>query len=109
MPDMNGFEVSLHIRETFPDWITIIFLSSHEEPEMIAKAIEAEKIQEALYFLDYPHAYSSVVNGVTVSRVVFALQPTGKDKVADLYATADRALYTSKSLGRNTYTVVNAC
>ncbi|MET2973271.1 diguanylate cyclase, partial [Vibrio harveyi] len=27
--------------ETFPDWIPIIFLSSHEEPEMIAKAIEA--------------------------------------------------------------------
>ena len=40
MPDMNGFEVSLHIRETFPDWIPIIFLSSHEEPEMIAKAIQ---------------------------------------------------------------------
>ena len=258
MPDMNGFEVSLHIRETFPDWIPIIFLSSHEEPEMIAKAIaaggddylfkpvdklvltsklmamqriahmrrelkqataqleemnsllqaqanedsltklynrryidqkletmiawhgrhhmpmalilldvdffkpfndnyghiegdrclqaiaiqlkatfcrsgeyvgryggeefvillnstdaqtaerEAERIQEALYFLDYPHAYSSVASRVTVSQGVFALQPTGKDKVADLYATADRALYTSKSLGRNTYTVVNA-
>ncbi len=257
MPDMNGFEVSLHIRETFPDWIPIIFLSSHEEPEMIAKAIqaggddylikpvdklvlnsklmamqriahmrrelkqatakleevnsllqqqanedgltklyncryidqkletmiawherhhmpmalilldvdffkpfndncghiegdrclqaianqlqatfcrsgeyvgryggeefvillnstdaqtaerEAERIQEALYFLDYPHAYSSVANRVTLSQGVFALQPTGKDKVADLYATADRALYRSKSLGRNTYTVVN--
>ena len=69
---------------------------------------EAERIHEALYFLDYPHAYSSVANRVTVSQGVFALQPTGKDKVADLYATADRALYTSKSLGRNTYTVVNA-
>ncbi|MGR5132664.1 GGDEF domain-containing response regulator [Vibrio alfacsensis] len=41
MPNMNGFEVSLYIRNAFPDWIPIIFLSSHEEPEMIAKAIEA--------------------------------------------------------------------
>ncbi|EGQ8413919.1 diguanylate cyclase [Vibrio parahaemolyticus] len=258
MPEMNGFEVSLHVRETFPDWIPIIFLSSHEEPEMIAKAIdaggddylikpvdklvlnskliamqriahmrrelkqataqleqvnqlltqqanedgltklfnrryidqkldsmvawhgrhhmpmamilldvdffkpfndnyghiegdrclqaianqlkatfcrsgeyvgryggeefvvllsstdaqtaerEAERIQEAMYFLDYQHEFSSVANRVTVSQGVFVFQPTGKEDQADLYATADRALYTSKSLGRNTYTMVNA-
>ncbi|EGQ8144200.1 diguanylate cyclase [Vibrio parahaemolyticus] len=258
MPVMNGFEVSLHVRETFPDWIPIIFLSSHEEPEMIAKAIdaggddylikpvdklvlnskliamqriahmrrelkqataqleqvnqlltqqanedgltklfnrryidqkldsmvawhgrhhmpmamilldvdffkpfndnyghiegdrclqaianqlkatfcrsgeyvgryggeefvvllsstdaqtaerEAERIQEAMYFLDYQHEFSSVANRVTVSQGVFVFQPTGKENQADLYATADRALYTSKSLGRNTYTMVNA-
>lgn len=41
MPDMNGFEVSQEIRSRFPDWIPIIFLSGHEEPAMIAKAIEA--------------------------------------------------------------------
>ncbi|EGQ8734886.1 diguanylate cyclase [Vibrio parahaemolyticus 49] len=258
MPEMNGFEVSLHVRETFPDWIPIIFLSSHEEPEMIAKAIdaggddylikpvdklvlnskliamqriahmrrelkqataqleqvnqlltqqanedgltklfnrryidqkldsmvawhgrhhmpmamilldvdffkpfndnyghiegdrclqaianqlkatfcrsgeyvgryggeefvvllsstdaqtaerEAERIQEAMYFLDYQHEFSSAANRVTVSQGVFVFQPTGKENQADLYATADRALYTSKSLGRNTYTMVNA-
>ncbi|TOE16219.1 diguanylate cyclase response regulator [Vibrio parahaemolyticus] len=258
MPEMNGFEVSLHVRETFPDWIPIIFLSSHEEPEMIAKAIdaggddylikpvdklvlnskliamqriahmrrelkqataqleqvnqlltqqanedgltklfnrryidqkldsmvawhgrhhmpmamilldvdffkpfndnyghiegdrclqvianqlkatfcrsgeyvgryggeefvvllsstdaqtaerEAERIQEAMYFLDYQHEFSSVASRVTVSQGVFVFQPTGKENQADLYATADRALYTSKSLGRNTYTMVNA-
>ncbi|EIU7622148.1 diguanylate cyclase [Vibrio parahaemolyticus] len=258
MPEMNGFEVSLHVRETFLDWIPIIFLSSHEEPEMIAKAIdaggddylikpvdklvlnskliamqriahmrrelkqataqleqvnqlltqqanedgltklfnrryidqkldsmvawhgrhhmpmamilldvdffkpfndnyghiegdrclqaianqlkatfcrsgeyvgryggeefvvllsstdaqtaerEAERIQEAMYFLDYQHEFSSVANRVTVSQGVFVFQPTGKENQADLYATADRALYTSKSLGRNTYTMVNA-
>ncbi|HHE0544593.1 TPA: diguanylate cyclase [Vibrio parahaemolyticus] len=258
MPEMNGFEVSLHVRETFTDWIPIIFLSSHEEPEMIAKAIdaggddylikpvdklvlnskliamqriahmrrelkqataqleqvnqlltqqanedgltklfnrryidqkldsmvawhgrhhmpmamilldvdffkpfndnyghiegdrclqaianqlkatfcrsgeyvgryggeefvvllsstdaqtaerEAERIQEAMYFLDYQHEFSSVANRVTVSQGVFVFQPTGKENQADLYATADRALYTSKSLGRNTYTMVNA-
>ncbi|PMH41445.1 diguanylate cyclase response regulator [Vibrio sp. 10N.286.49.B3] len=41
MPDMDGFEVSRKVREYFPDWIPIIFLSGHDEPEMIAKAIQA--------------------------------------------------------------------
>ena len=41
MPDMNGFEVSAKIRELYPDWVPIIFLSSHDEPTMIASAIEA--------------------------------------------------------------------
>lgn len=41
MPQMNGFEVSEKIRELYPDWVPIIFLSSHDEPTMIASAIEA--------------------------------------------------------------------
>ena len=42
MPDMDGFEVAAKIRERYlEDWIPIIFLSSHDEPEMIAKAIQA--------------------------------------------------------------------
>ncbi len=41
MPEMDGFEASKQIRQEFPDWMPIIFLSSHEEPEMIAQAIEA--------------------------------------------------------------------
>lgn len=41
MPQMNGFEVSAQIRELYPDWVPIIFLSSHDEPSMIANAIEA--------------------------------------------------------------------
>lgn len=41
MPDMNGFEVSAEIRERFPEWIPIIFLSSHDAPQMIADAIDA--------------------------------------------------------------------
>lgn len=41
MPDMDGFEVAREIRCQFPDWIPIIFLSGHDEPEMIAKAIDA--------------------------------------------------------------------
>ncbi|ANS87569.1 Virulence sensor protein BvgS [Vibrio scophthalmi] len=41
MPDMNGFEVSAKIREQYPEWIPIIFLSGHDAPQMIADAIEA--------------------------------------------------------------------
>jgi diguanylate cyclase (GGDEF)-like protein len=42
MPEMDGFEVASEIRQRYKaDWIPIIFLSSHEEPEMIAKAIDA--------------------------------------------------------------------
>lgn len=42
MPEMDGFEVASEIRQRYEaDWIPIIFLSSHDEPEMIAKAIEA--------------------------------------------------------------------
>ncbi|MDP2572354.1 diguanylate cyclase [Vibrio penaeicida] len=40
MPDMDGFEVAKEIRARDDDWVPIIFLSSHEEPETIAKAIE---------------------------------------------------------------------
>tara|TARA_Y100001956_G_C4117428_1_gene185631 strand:- start:917 stop:1873 length:957 start_codon:yes stop_codon:yes gene_type:complete len=41
MPNMNGFELSTKIRELYPEWVPIIFLSSHDEPTMIAKAIDA--------------------------------------------------------------------
>ncbi|MDN3611670.1 diguanylate cyclase [Vibrio ostreicida] len=41
MPDMDGFEVSQRIREIYKEWIPIIFLSSHDEPAMIANAIDA--------------------------------------------------------------------
>lgn len=41
MPDMNGFEVSSRIRDLYEEWVPIIFLSGHDEPAIIAKAIEA--------------------------------------------------------------------
>ncbi|MBA5764028.1 diguanylate cyclase [Vibrio sp. 404] len=41
MPEMDGFEVSQKIRELYPEWIPIIFLSSHDAPEIIANAIES--------------------------------------------------------------------
>ncbi|USD68238.1 diguanylate cyclase [Vibrio sp. SCSIO 43136] len=41
MPEMDGFEVAKHLRNKYEEWVPIIFLSSHEEPAMIARAIEA--------------------------------------------------------------------
>ncbi len=41
MPKVDGFEVCRQIRAQFPEWTPIIFLSGHEQPEMIAKAIDA--------------------------------------------------------------------
>ncbi|PSW05382.1 GGDEF domain-containing response regulator [Photobacterium lipolyticum] len=40
MPVMSGTEVAEQIRIKYPEWIPIIFLSGHDEPEMIAKAID---------------------------------------------------------------------
>lgn len=41
MPEMSGYDVSIQIRAKYQDWVPIIFLSGHDEPEMIAQAIEA--------------------------------------------------------------------
>ncbi len=41
MPGMNGFELSQKLRQQYTEWIPFIFLSGHEEPSMIAKAIDA--------------------------------------------------------------------
>ncbi|EDP56999.1 diguanylate cyclase, partial [Vibrio sp. AND4] len=68
---------------------------------------EADRIQVALDSLDYPHAYSSVASKVTVSQGVFTFQPTGKEKIEELYEMVDKALYSAKSRGRNTYTLIN--
>ncbi len=40
MPDMSGTEVAQKLRELYPEWVPIIFLSGHDEPEMIARAID---------------------------------------------------------------------
>ncbi|GAL03307.1 response regulator [Photobacterium aphoticum] len=40
MPDMSGTEAAEKIRQLYPEWVPIIFLSGHDEPEMIAKAID---------------------------------------------------------------------
>ncbi|MGF1682872.1 GGDEF domain-containing response regulator [Photobacterium minamisatsumaniensis] len=40
MPDMSGTEVAEQLRIKHSEWVPIIFLSGHDEPEMIAKAID---------------------------------------------------------------------
>ncbi|WP_413111867.1 diguanylate cyclase [Thaumasiovibrio sp. DFM-14] len=40
MPDMSGTEVAAKLRQMYAEWVPIIFLSGHDEPEMISKAID---------------------------------------------------------------------
>ncbi|KMV31603.1 diguanylate cyclase domain-containing protein [Photobacterium swingsii] len=40
MPDMSGVDVAKQLRLQHEEWVPIIFLSGHDEPEMIAKAID---------------------------------------------------------------------
>lgn len=40
MPDMQGTELAQSIRIHYPEWVPIIFLSGHSEPELIAEAID---------------------------------------------------------------------
>ncbi|MDO6706714.1 diguanylate cyclase [Photobacterium sp. 1_MG-2023] len=40
MPDMDGVEVVRQLRRQHTEWVPIIFLSGHDEPEMIAEAID---------------------------------------------------------------------
>ncbi len=41
MPDMDGFELAQEIRFRYgEEWVPIIFLSSHDEPAMVAQAID---------------------------------------------------------------------
>jgi len=41
MPEMNGFELTKQIRETYHDWIPIIILSSNAKAKDLAKGIDA--------------------------------------------------------------------
>ena len=41
MPDVNGYELTKLIRQTFTEWIPIIFLSSNDTEEALAKGIDA--------------------------------------------------------------------
>lgn len=82
----------------------VVLLTSTDGPTAVK---EAERIQEAMSLLDYPHEYSNISNKVTVSQGVFVFGPTGKENILELYTTVDKALYISKSSGRDRYTLVD--
>ncbi|MBW4681444.1 MAG: diguanylate cyclase [Microcoleus vaginatus WJT46-NPBG5] len=61
----------------------------------------AEAILEAVKALAIPHAGSAVSDFVTLSAGVATVVPAANGCVADLIATADRALYQAKTRGRD--------
>ncbi len=61
----------------------------------------AEQLRIAVLFLEIPHAKSQVNDYVTLSLGVASLIPSLDNKLEDLIAQADQALYKSKRLGRN--------
>ncbi len=41
MPDVDGFSLTIMIRELYPNWIPIIFLSANDSEQYLAKGIDA--------------------------------------------------------------------
>ncbi len=61
----------------------------------------AESMRARVERLALPHDYARGFNVVTVSLGVATLRPTPKNRLQDLIAQADRALYQAKQQGRN--------
>lgn len=61
----------------------------------------AEAMRGRVERLDVPHDYARGFNVVTVSAGVATLKPTSGNRLQDLIALADRALYQAKQQGRN--------
>ncbi len=62
---------------------------------------KAEELRAAIVALGIPHADSPIANMVTLSIGVATAHPDGKGNPKDLVTTADAALYSAKSSGRN--------
>jgi diguanylate cyclase (GGDEF)-like protein/PAS domain S-box-containing protein len=61
----------------------------------------AENVRAAIEALQIPHQASDANNYVTMSLGVATIIPTPKQEAKELIATADRALFRAKALGRN--------
>ncbi|WP_165312939.1 GGDEF domain-containing response regulator [Vibrio ziniensis] len=78
----------------------VVMLSHNEDCETAA-----ERIQNAIHELCYPHAFSSISNFVTVSQGVVTVTPTGKETLSSVYEVVDQALYQAKTQGRDRYVI----
>lgn len=65
----------------------------------------AQQIREAIARLQIPHADSTVSDYITVSMGIASMVPSDAQIADDLFAAADRALYTAKEHGRDRYCV----
>lgn len=70
--------------------------------------VAAERVQDTIEHLHYPHDFSLIGNYVTLSQGVVTLRPKGHETLNEVYQLADQALYQVKSDGRNRYTVVRS-
>lgn len=78
----------------------VVMLSHDEECETAA-----ERIQNAIHGLRYPHEFSTISNFVTVSQGVVSVNSTGRETLSDIYEAVDKALYQAKTRGRDRYVV----
>lgn len=80
-----------------------VVLLAHAGPEQALK--EAQRIQQAVLKLAYPHEFNQILPIVTVSQGVLSLQPKGSETVDELYQAVDNAMYSAKKTGKNRFVV----
>lgn len=77
------------------------FIVVLSEIDLEGALVVAEKLRAGVEGLKIPHKKSEVKKILTISLGCASIIPTTKDKPADLFKTADQALYKSKENGRN--------
>jgi diguanylate cyclase len=65
----------------------------------------AESIQNAFHSLNISHKSSKIAETVTISIGLAMMHPSTSSKPKELIQKADSALYSSKTLGRNTISI----
>lgn len=77
------------------------FIAILPETDIEGVMAMAEKMRQAVWDMDYPHAFSSVAERVTVSLGVVSGLIVDDNTIDVLMQQADQALYRAKASGRN--------
>lgn len=83
------------------EFVILLPETGAQEAEMIA-----ERVRQAVEQLNMPHEYSDVSSSVTVSLGVASVAPAEDTEIHSLIESADRAMYQSKTGGRNRVTSI---